>query len=188
LCKLKGRFSAMKHTAYNLVFVGIAENHTCEDVKDKLARIYQVDPKKLDFLFQKNEVVVNRELGPDKARKYQAAFKAAGAICRLEPVEKKIAKKDQKKSGVNRKMICPKCGLEQDKADKCAICGIVIDEFRSHADLSNNLVHASKPTGYSEPKPVIDMEYTDYGQDKVLAYSCIAAGVVLILIGIKLIF
>ena len=56
-------------------------------VKAELARLFKVDPARIDAMFGSAPVVVRRQLDEATARQYLQALEKAGALARLEPME-----------------------------------------------------------------------------------------------------
>lgn len=74
---------------YDIIFRGdILPGHQLFEVKDKLARLFKVDPTRINALFQGAAVPLKRNLDQATAQKYQAVLKQAGAAVQLTPAGK----------------------------------------------------------------------------------------------------
>jgi hypothetical protein len=72
-------------TSYQLVFEGrIQEGCDPNEVRENLARLFEVPVAEIDALFNGRAIVLKDGLDVDTARRDQAAFEATGARCRLE--------------------------------------------------------------------------------------------------------
>ncbi|MCP4402541.1 MAG: hypothetical protein GY801_35200 [bacterium] len=120
---------------YNVVFYGeVAEGHTQESIKSQLARIFNRPPEQFEQIFTNTPATIKTNADRQTALKFQAAFKRAGALCRVEAVG---GSPGETPSEVQppKTMVCPKCGSEQEKALECAFCGIVVKQYvKSHPE------------------------------------------------------
>lgn len=74
---------------YDLIFEGeIREGASIDDVKKKLARLYDVNIRKIDALFTGEPVVIKKSMDLVTALEDKEVFEATGAVLRLEPVSK----------------------------------------------------------------------------------------------------
>jgi S1-C subfamily serine protease len=116
------------HPTYKIVVKGVAKGYDPNQVKHNLATRFKITPKKLDNLFQKKPVIFKKTNDYQVALKYQAILKKAGALCTI--YETKSASKPTKtplsSNKIMPKMVCPKCGAEQEKSKICIHCGSVI--------------------------------------------------------------
>lgn len=125
----------MATTQYHVVFYGeIEPGHSIEDVKRNLSTRFKLNAQQLEQIFSKNPALIKANTDQQTALKYQAAFRQAGAICHLEAVEE-VSDDSISKAQEQQFMICPKCGLEQEQAEGCARCGIIVKQYlKSHPE------------------------------------------------------
>ena len=143
----------MSQARFKIVFSGeLMPDAQLDEVKANLARLFKSDNAKINSLFSGTQVALKRDLGEDEAEKYLAALQRAGAKMHKESdlgaslslVETEDHNPPAAASATtdNRRMSCPKCGHEQDKAAECTACGIIIDKYLARqAELA-----ASAPT------------------------------------------
>jgi len=75
-------------THYNVVFEGkTVAGKEIDSVKERLMSTLKTDAQGIDRLFSGKPVVIRKNADPETAEKFRKAFEAAGAICRLEPLE-----------------------------------------------------------------------------------------------------
>ncbi|MFP4030180.1 MAG: heavy metal-binding domain-containing protein [Desulfococcaceae bacterium] len=135
----------MAEKQYNLVFEGkIAEGASPDKVKRNLAALLKRAPGEIRHLFTGDPVVIKRNMSPEKAKKYKAAFEKAGGVCRLEAVgEEKPAELAAKKSpppapsetdakptpaAPEEMVACPKCNYRQKPSRSCIMCGMSFED------------------------------------------------------------
>jgi len=111
----------MGDTSYKVIFQGVADGFTVEEVKQRLAGLFKVTPEKLEIFFQGKSRVIKSGLDQANALRYQSILEKAGAVCAIEAFEKD--------EGPKKTMVCPKCGFEQQESASCARCGIIIDKY-----------------------------------------------------------
>jgi len=71
-----------------VVFSGeLAQGQAPAAVKAKLAALLKKDPERIEKLFSGRKVVIAARVDEAAADKYRRAFAAAGAVCRVEPVD-----------------------------------------------------------------------------------------------------
>jgi len=71
---------------YSIVFEGrIAPGARPQEVKRKLADLYQVEVAGIERLFSGRAVIVKKNLDPETARRKKATFEQTGALCRIVP-------------------------------------------------------------------------------------------------------
>ncbi|MDX1610221.1 MAG: hypothetical protein R3225_08890 [Halofilum sp. (in: g-proteobacteria)] len=74
----------MAEGEYQVVFRGeLVGDRPEETVKQQLAALFKMPPEKVEALFSGKPVVVKRNLDQATARKFEAAFRKAGAVCEL---------------------------------------------------------------------------------------------------------
>jgi Tfp pilus assembly protein PilE/TM2 domain-containing membrane protein YozV len=143
----------MSNTKYRIVFKGeIAEGHTFDDVKKRLAAIFKTDITRIEKLFSAQKTVVKKDADRQTCEKFINAFKKAGAICYLEkqespdidktvritqqpPAQRKKERENlnvpKQTKGLDEKF-CPSCGeIIKERAVICPKCGV-----RQQAELS----------------------------------------------------
>ncbi len=71
-------------TRYNIIFDGqTAPDKDIQAVKDALIRTLKTDERSIEMLFTGKPVMIKRNVDAAVAQKYQKAFEAAGAICKI---------------------------------------------------------------------------------------------------------
>ena len=76
----------MSGDLYEVAFSGqIQKGADLEEVKLGIGKLFQVDAAKIERMFSGKRHIVQRNLSVAQARKYQAAFQAAGAVCEIVP-------------------------------------------------------------------------------------------------------
>ena len=115
------RNKAMSDTLYKVIFQGVADGFTSEEVKQKLASLFKVRPERLEVFFKGESIAIKSGLDKANALKYKSILEKAGALCRIEAFEKNEMPQ--------KTMICPKCGFEQQESASCGRCGIIIDKY-----------------------------------------------------------
>ena len=73
------------------------------------------------MLFKGKSVVLKSGLDKPTALRYKSILEKAGAVCRIEALEKS--------ENPQKTMICPKCGFEQQESASCVRCGVIIDKY-----------------------------------------------------------
>lgn len=130
----------MSQARFKIVFSGeLMPDAQLDEVKANLARLFKSDNAKINSLFSGTPVALKRDLGEDEAEKYLAALQRAGAkvykesdlgaSLSLVETEDHNPPAEATATTDGSRMICPKCGHEQDKAAECAACGIIIDKY-----------------------------------------------------------
>ena len=75
----------MSETLYMLVFDGvIAEGQDEENVKRKLADLFNADLEQIEHLMCGNKKIIKSNLDRDTAMELKAAFESTGAVCEVE--------------------------------------------------------------------------------------------------------
>ncbi len=129
-------------TKFNVVYTGLQEGVTAEEFIAKFCDKFGVSEKKAQQIVSStSDVVVKKDLGEVKAKKYASAFESCGIMIRLdeivnEPVEKPgglslepMAEEKEAAEKVAAVPQCPKCGSENIEADECKACGIYISKY-----------------------------------------------------------
>ena len=128
----------MPEKRYSIFFSGkVAQGHGIEEVKRNLASTFKLGDEKIEQLFTGKQVMIKKDADYQSAIKYKMAFETAGAICRVEEVksEPRMArphetdKKESSESRPQKMIICPRCGFEQETAEECIQCGIIINKY-----------------------------------------------------------
>jgi hypothetical protein len=129
----------MTSQRYRVVFEGeIVQGQDVEEVKKKLAALCKVSDEKIEKYFQGRPMLIRSDVDYQTAVKYQTAFRSAGAVCIAEPIaeshpgeieEAGLDRPGTVAAGQTEKMDCPKCGTEQDLADECVSCGVVVQKY-----------------------------------------------------------
>jgi hypothetical protein len=152
---LTGWKDIMAGQLYKVVFEGeILEGSQVQEVKRALARLYNTTEDQVERFFSGKRLAVKKDVDYDTAMKYVKAFDRAGAVCRAEAVEPHtdleqplMLEKDREESSQQEEvMVCPKCQFEQEPAEECLRCGIIISKYseRLNAPESERRFHASE--------------------------------------------
>ena len=141
----------MQQTAtYSVVLSGrIKPGFEAADVIEKFASLFKLPPEKAEKLVG-TRFVIKKEVDLKLAKKYkdrlstigiEVTLKRHGGIdaMALEPVAEKEPAAEQQaeaeqapaaaRPSIPNGMICPKCNLEQVKADQCSGCGVFVQKF-----------------------------------------------------------
>lgn len=74
----------MDTKSYHVVFEGqITGEKDLADVKRQLAALFKMNAAQVESLFSGKPVVIKRDVDAQTAQKYAAAFKKAGAVCKI---------------------------------------------------------------------------------------------------------
>jgi hypothetical protein len=74
----------MDTKTYNVIFEGqLSGDKDIADVKRQLAALFKMNATQVEALFTGKPVAIKRGVDADTAKKYAAAFKNAGAICKI---------------------------------------------------------------------------------------------------------
>ncbi len=77
----------MQPKHFRVIFNGeVADGYDPAEVREKLASLLKKDAATIERLFSGQEVVVAARVNAAAGEKYRRAFAAAGAVCRVEPV------------------------------------------------------------------------------------------------------
>jgi hypothetical protein len=121
---------------YRIVFEGkILKARDPDEVKGNLTRLFKINNEKIGRYFVGRPIVIQSDVDYQMARKFQQAFRMAGAICRVEAMESYpesvsafvSVQQDAPKSAAPAVFQCPKCGFEQQRSDRCIHCGIILE-------------------------------------------------------------
>lgn len=78
----------MPEPLFDIVFRGdLMPGHHLAEVKLRLARLFKIDPQRVEPLFSGAVVTLKRKLDRSTAGKYQTALRAAGAAVELRPAQ-----------------------------------------------------------------------------------------------------
>jgi len=128
----------MSEKRYRILFRGkMAEGRHMEEVKRNLKSVFKLSDNKVDQFFTGRQVVVKNNITYESAMRYKMAFETAGAVCKVEEVESGLSmqsspepyEKKPSEPSPRQRMTCPKCGCEQDEAEECRQCGIIINKY-----------------------------------------------------------
>jgi hypothetical protein len=152
----------MGNATYRVIFRGIAEGFSQEEVEEKLAAVFKVGPEKIKHLFKGKPVVIKKGLDRATALKYKSAFDRVGAQCAIEmlgtstraPSKGDVEFGGIEKESLEKSMTCPKCGFKQKPAEACVRCGIIVDKFLA-------MVEHEEPDAYGEAEALGTSEPTD---------------------------
>ncbi len=146
----------------------LAPGVTLNFAQESLARLFKKDVAEIKHLFSGNRVAIKRDISSRQADKYIEALFSAGVIAykevdlaanlSLESISSDNPDTDSKR------MICPKCATEQDLADTCQNCGIVIAKFNSHQVQANSSVKRAPASPYASPTAIIEQSIDDVGE------------------------
>jgi thiol-disulfide isomerase/thioredoxin len=133
----------MSAQRYRLVFEGeILEGLQTEEVKRGLATLFKASEAQIERFFSGKRLAVKKDVDHKTAMKYLKAFERAGAICRVEELENHtglgqplMMEKEKEEPRQPSLITCPKCQFEQEEAEECVRCGVVVSKFhqRSYA-------------------------------------------------------
>ena len=78
----------MSFETYDIYFSGkLIKGHDAEDVQKKIGMMFKLQGPKLDQLFSGQPMPIKRGVDMDQAVKYRVAFRDAGALIEIRPVE-----------------------------------------------------------------------------------------------------
>ncbi|MES9965517.1 MAG: hypothetical protein ABW116_18475 [Candidatus Sedimenticola sp. 20ELBAFRAG] len=82
----------MSFTLYDIYFSGqIIEGNDPDEVKQKIARMFKADTDRVERMFSGKPVRIKSGVDQETAVKYRSAFKNAGALIDIKPVEEEPA-------------------------------------------------------------------------------------------------
>ena len=153
----------MTSQSYKIIFEGcILEGCDAEEVKKNLAAFFKISVERIEKYFVGRPVVIRKNADHQTAVKIERAFRDAGAVCRAEPIVEtsvdEIPKLEMEQespaleSSAPETMECPKCGFQQEKAEECAHCGIVIAKF-----VQKTPSHSTQVEGKGDPVVAAEM-------------------------------
>ena len=126
----------MRVEQYKVVFGGeLLPGMSVDVVRDNLAKLFKIDPEKVDRLFGNGPVNIKRDLSAPEADRYVVALERAGARARKELEAGKgmtlaLAEDDSSlEPAAIAPMGCPKCGHTQPTSIQCMACGIVVEKY-----------------------------------------------------------
>ncbi|WP_277052515.1 DUF805 domain-containing protein [Zestomonas thermotolerans] len=169
----------MSEPRYKIVFDGeLLPNMSLDTVKDNFARLFKLDPARVEPLFGRRAVVLKRDLSANDADKYLSVLERAGALVRKEQdlaASLTLAPTDEEKEEEAaaqpcETMRCPKCGHEQPKSGECSACGIIIEKYlarqaqQSQTGTNDGRVPAGSPSPYAPPQARVSEELPEFGE------------------------
>ena len=128
----------MTAQSYRVLFNGeTIPGQDVQSVKKNLAVIFRLGDDKIERFFSGRRFVIKNDLDYQSAKRYEEAFRKAGAICMVEPVATNPV---QELSGLSLEndtgpapppdlMVCPSCNFEQAQSSECVRCGIIFEKF-----------------------------------------------------------
>lgn len=140
---LTGWKEIMAEQLYKVVFEGeILEGSQVQEVKRALAKLYNTTEDQVERFFSGKRMAIKKDVDYETAMKYVKTFERAGAVCRAEAVEPDtgleqplmLEKDREEPSQQEEVMVCPKCQFEQEPAEECLRCGIIISKYSERFD------------------------------------------------------
>ena len=130
---------------YKIIFSGkVAQGRETEEVKENLKSLLKLSDEDVKKLFTGKRVIIKKNAEYNEAIKYKMAFETAGAICMIEEIKGEKLKpmtqqtasdsNDNWKSKPAKTMTCPHCGFEQEEANECSKCGIIISKYSKESE------------------------------------------------------
>ena len=154
----------MTDKRYNIVFEGeIVAGAKIEAVKQNLAKLFRMEPAKVEALFSGKKVVLKKDADQATAMKFRAALKQAGAQCKMlvvgepEPASAPAAAKPESASSAPAAQAAQtqaQATAEAAPADKPrarATFGVGAEEQASAGDLETVGTIRTGGTGFSGP-------------------------------------
>lgn len=132
--------SEEKQELYKIVFRGeLVANMGEQEVRRNLAERLRFSEAALDKLFSGAPMILKADLDQETANRYAKALWQAGARCNIEPMVAappiEVAHRPVPRPAPRApQMVCPKCSLEQDEAEICVGCGVVVAKFRQRLE------------------------------------------------------
>lgn len=172
----------MNQPRYKIVFDGqLMPEMSLETVKDNLARLFKSDTARIASLFSGAEVALKRDLAETEADQYLSALHKAGAKVRKELDQAAslslVPTDDYPNTQTATQMICPKCGHEQQEAEACSACGIIIEKYLARqAQLASETQSAPAASAvaaspYATPQADVAENLPQFGELKVLSIN-----------------
>ena len=176
----------MKSQGYKIIFEGrILEGRNTEEVKKNLAAFFKISVERIEKYFVGRPVVIRKNVDHQTAVKIEKVFRDAGAVCRAEPIVEtsadeipKLEMEEQSPAlqpNAPETMECPKCGFQQEKAEECAHCGIVIAKF-----VQKTPPHSTQAEGKGDPAAVAEMLRKTVGQQSRKSFLRVAVPLALV--------
>ncbi|WLQ16730.1 hypothetical protein O5O45_12460 [Hahella aquimaris] len=183
---------------YNVVSNGeINAGFDAQQVANSCAKLFKTTPEKAQALLSK-KLVLKKGLDLETARAYVRKLESIGMAATvqevkpeptikahtlsLEPTEEELrAKEEAAAKPAEDRVTCPKCNLEQPKADQCAGCGVYMHKVtpaQEPSEAAQTTPSPSRPGGNirnSSAKPGKEDEVT-YATDDVEALNPKAIG------------
>jgi hypothetical protein len=130
---------------YKIIFSGkLARGRETEEVKRNLKSLLKLSDENVKKLFTGKRVIIKKHAEYNEAMKYKMAFETAGAICVIEETAGEQPKpitqlttsdsKGKGESKPSKTMSCPHCGFEQEEANECLKCGVIINKHSKRSE------------------------------------------------------
>jgi len=174
----------MSQLRYKIVFNGeLMPDAVLSSVKENLARLFKGDPARIDSLFSGAPIALKRDLAEHEAEQYLNALRKAGANVRKEPdqaaalslVPTEEHADPAPAETSSPRMTCPKCAHEQNKAQECSACGVIIDKFLARqaqlAEQEPSPAAAAPSSPYAPPQANVAESLPQFGELKVFGIS-----------------
>jgi hypothetical protein len=152
----------MEEQLYKVVFEGeILEGSQVQEVKRALAKMYKTGEDKIERFFSGKRLAIKKNVDYETAMKYVKAFERAGARCRVEEVEGQLGleqplvlEKDTEEEPGQQDdlMVCPKCQFEQEPAEECLRCGIIISKYSERLNEPESNIREERFRAQPEPR------------------------------------
>lgn len=114
---------------FRVLFKGLTV--TQEAFKNEMTRL-GAPPDKVDIMLERAPVVLKDGMAGDEAKRYADAVQKAGGRVAVHDYDDAdtttAAQKPLFIAGFENFTVCPECGLEQKKGDRCIRCGFPFKE------------------------------------------------------------
>ncbi len=101
---------------YNIILTGeVAEGFDVEEVKSQIEERLKIKKDKIDLIFKKKNVRIQKGLAKEKAAKYKRAFEQCGAIVKVTKTAVPQAEKEEKKETVITEPTAKAAQVEEKK-------------------------------------------------------------------------
>ncbi len=86
------REKKMSENIYRVVLTGeLADGKSENDVTQRMAALFKTSADKIGMLLKKQGAVIKKDINLETAKKYVRAISSTGAVCKIDPPEKKEA-------------------------------------------------------------------------------------------------
>ena len=138
----------------------LAPGVTLNFAQENLARLFNKDVGEIKYLFSGNRIAIKRDINSAQADKYIEALFSAGIIaCKEVDLAANLSLQEE-----SEQMSCPTCATEQELADPCQNCGIVIAKYNSYQAQANNSIKPATASPYASPTAMIEQSIDDVGE------------------------